>query len=77
MERAERKMAESRNPEAGFSLIRTGGECGQCGFHYQAHQGHIIPCPRCRVAQLEAMLDRLCPGWRESEALAIKLIADR
>ncbi len=26
-----------------------GGTCGECGFEYREYDGHIIPCPRCRL----------------------------
>lgn len=33
--------------------LENGAICGTCGFRYQGHKGHIIPCPVCKIDALQ------------------------
>lgn len=40
----------------GTTIAKAGAVCGDCGFQYFQHRGHIVPCPLCARDQARAEL---------------------
>ena len=44
-----------------------GGKCNDCGFIYWEHNGHLIPCPVCALARLDALLREAFEAMQEAQ----------
>jgi hypothetical protein len=60
-------------------VLGTSAQCGNCGFRYREHEGHIIPCPRCALQRRDALLrevikDKHPDGMATLEAELVKRI---